>query len=200
MLGVLADLLDLAFQKLDTSSALDQGIVAYDVSEHSKDGKQIKYLGRLSLDLARKHSCLSWSKTDISIRPMCAKTLAYPEVRTLQSVCFLFFPMFQIDRGQSTHKMQPYDDPLDGVHRPGSVLVRTPWPSQKTRGACLQVDHVEKLFHGKRSHLGSLLKSPQLTKIFKAYRHRLGITRALGQRQPCRIQCLNNMDGDSWRG
>lgn len=49
MLGALADLLDLAFQKLDTSSALDQGIVAYDVSEHSKDGKQIKYLSRTAL-------------------------------------------------------------------------------------------------------------------------------------------------------
>lgn len=69
--------------------------MAYDVSEHSKDGQQIKYLGRLYLELARKHPRLSWTKKGMSIRPMYAKTLAYPEVRTLQSVCFLSFPMFQ---------------------------------------------------------------------------------------------------------
>jgi hypothetical protein len=55
MVGVLADLIDVSFQKLDTSAAaLDDGIVAYDVSEHSEDGMQVKYLGRLYLELARK--------------------------------------------------------------------------------------------------------------------------------------------------
>lgn len=108
----------------------------------------------------------------------------------------------KFSRGQTTHKMQPYDDPLNGVHRPGSVTVRTSWPDQTTSGICLKLEDAEKVFHGKRIHLQSLKlpTSLQLTKIFKINRHRLGITRTLGQTQSCRIQSRRNMDGNPQRG
>ncbi|KAK0754435.1 hypothetical protein B0T18DRAFT_386314 [Schizothecium vesticola] len=118
--------------KLDTSRALHEGNVAYDVSEHPKDGQQIKYPGRLYLELARK----SPRQSGILPEFWRAKTLAYPEVNTLQS---------------------PYDDPVDGVHRGGSVIVRISWPTQKIQGPYLQLDHVEKVFHGISSALHVLL-------------------------------------------
>ncbi|KAK1835279.1 hypothetical protein QBC39DRAFT_158945 [Podospora conica] len=137
MMGVLEDLLGLSFQKLDTSNALGDGIVVYELSEDSKDRQQAKYLGRLYLELARKHPIGAFSPLDHGDGQLWrTRSLAYPEVCTLQS---------------------PYDDPVDGVHREGSVIVRNCWSSQRRQGPYLQLDQVEKLFHGIGSALCVLL-------------------------------------------
>jgi len=50
MVGVLGDLLDVSFQKLDTSAAaLHEGITAYDVSEHLEDGCGLSTLSRTAI-------------------------------------------------------------------------------------------------------------------------------------------------------
>lgn len=55
-------------------------------------------LGRLYLDLAPDSPRMSWTAQNgvgMRLEEWRAKTLAYPEVTTLQSVCFVSFPMFQ---------------------------------------------------------------------------------------------------------
>lgn len=55
-------------------------------------------LGRLYLDLAPDSPRMSWTAENgvgMRLEEWRAKTLAYPEVTTLQSVCFVSFPMFQ---------------------------------------------------------------------------------------------------------
>lgn len=83
MLGVLGDLLQKSFKKVDTSGALPEGTVAYDL--YVKGGEDDNQrIGRLFLELARRLPAGGYKAR--SEEPWGGKTPAYPEVEMLQSV------------------------------------------------------------------------------------------------------------------